>query len=71
MPLTAKGEKIERAMEKQYGEKKGEQVFYASKNAGTISGVDAAAPHCEQTAYLDAVRRGDGEAMKHYLRVAK
>jgi hypothetical protein len=43
MPLTAKGEKIEGAMEKQYGEKKGEKVFYASKNKGTISGVDAIA----------------------------
>jgi hypothetical protein len=27
-------------MKKQYGEKKGEEVFYASKNAGTITGVD-------------------------------
>jgi hypothetical protein len=40
MPLTSKGEEIKNAMEKQYGEKKGEQVFYASKNAGKISGVD-------------------------------
>ena len=41
MPLTAKGEEIKQAMTQQYGAKKGEQVFYASKNAGTISGVDA------------------------------
>jgi hypothetical protein len=40
MPLTAKGEKIESAMKKEYGAKKGESVFYASKNAGTIGGVD-------------------------------
>jgi hypothetical protein len=40
MPLTEKGHEIEANMKKQYGEKKGEQVFYASKNAGTISGVD-------------------------------
>lgn len=40
MPLTARGRKIKRAMTKQYGEKKGESVFYASKNKGTISGVD-------------------------------
>ncbi len=40
MPLTSKGEKILSEMEGQYGEKKGEQVFYASKNAGKISGVD-------------------------------
>lgn len=41
MPLTEKGTKILAAMKKQYGEKKGESVFYASKNAGKISGVDA------------------------------
>lgn len=28
-------------MTKEYGPKKGESVFYASKNAGKISGVDA------------------------------
>lgn len=43
MPLTEKGQEIMHNMEKQYGEKKGEKVFYASKNAGTISGVDGAA----------------------------
>lgn len=40
MPLTEKGEKIEHEMEKEYGEKKGKQVFYASKNKGTIKGVE-------------------------------
>ena len=40
MPLTAKGETIKSAMIAEYGEKKGESVFYASKNAGKISGVD-------------------------------
>jgi hypothetical protein len=40
MPLTGKGEKIKEAMQQQYGQKKGEEVFYASKNAGKISGVD-------------------------------
>lgn len=38
MPLTKKGEKIKRAMKKEYGPKKGEQVFYASQNKGTIKG---------------------------------
>ena len=38
MPLTPKGRKIEGAMEKEYGEKKGEQVFYASINKGKIKG---------------------------------
>jgi hypothetical protein len=41
MPLTEKGSKIKSAMEEQYGPEKGERVFYASRNAGTISGVDA------------------------------
>lgn len=43
MPLTAKGRKIKRAMQKPaskggYSKKKGEQVFYASQNKGTIKG---------------------------------
>jgi len=42
MPLTAKGEKIKSALEKEYGSKKGEQVLYAGKNAGTFTGIDAA-----------------------------
>lgn len=40
MPLTSKGKKIKKAMAKEYGAKKGERVFYASKNAGKIKGVD-------------------------------
>jgi hypothetical protein len=27
-------------MKKEYGKKRGEQVFYASRNKGTIKGVD-------------------------------
>jgi hypothetical protein len=38
MPLSAKGEKILRAMKKQYGSKRGKQIFYASQNKGTITG---------------------------------
>ena len=38
MPLTKKGEKIKRAMEEGYGKKKGDRVFYASQNKGTIKG---------------------------------
>ena len=41
MPLTPKGQKIMKAMQGQYGQKKGESVFYASKNAGTITGVES------------------------------
>ena len=42
MPLTKKGEKIKSAMTKEYGEKKGEEVFYASANKGKIKGVHKA-----------------------------
>ena len=38
MPLTAKGEKIKRAMIEHYGKKKGEEVFYASQKKKTITG---------------------------------
>lgn len=41
MPLTAKGSEIKSALVKEYGEKKGEQVFYAGKNKGTFTGIDA------------------------------
>lgn len=41
MPLTDKGATIMAAMKKEYGGKKGESVFYASRNSGRIKGVDA------------------------------
>lgn len=40
MPLSKKGSKIMGAMKKEYGDKKGEEVFYRSKNAGRIKGVE-------------------------------
>ena len=40
MPMTEKGKTIKEAMKKKYGKKKGEQVFHASKNKGTIKGVE-------------------------------
>jgi hypothetical protein len=39
MPLNKKGKKIKKAMEKEYGKKKGEKIFYASENKGTIKDV--------------------------------
>ena len=39
MPLNKKGKKILKAMEKEYGTKKGKNVFYASENKGTIKGI--------------------------------
>ena len=40
MPFTPKGKKVMAAMDKEYGPEKGEKVFYASRNKGTISGVE-------------------------------
>lgn len=40
MPFTHKGKEIEKHMEKEYGDKKGKSVFFASKNKGTIKGVE-------------------------------
>jgi len=42
MPLTPKGKKIMKSMKEQYGKKKGEQVFYATKNKGKLKGVEKA-----------------------------
>ena len=44
MPLTKKGKKIKAAMLKEYGSKKGEQIFYAAENKGSIKGVTKAKP---------------------------
>lgn len=44
MPLTPKGRKIKASMVEQYGPEKGEEVFYKSKNKGTIKGVDKGTP---------------------------
>jgi len=40
MPLTHKGNTILAAMIEEYGPVKGPKVFYASRNAGTIVGVE-------------------------------
>ena len=63
MPLTAKGEEIKAALEKEYGAKKGEQVLYAGRNKGTFTGIDRV------DAYHDSVRRGEPDAVnKHFPR---
>ena len=41
MPLTPKGKEIKARMKETYGAN-AERVFYASKNKGTITGVDKA-----------------------------
>ena len=40
MPLTDKGKKIMQSMKRTYGGKKGEEVFYATRNADKITGVE-------------------------------
>jgi hypothetical protein len=40
MPLTSKGKKVMKSMKQTYGGKRGEQVFYATANAGKLSGVE-------------------------------
>lgn len=40
MPLTRKGMKVRRAMRKEYGKAKGDQVFYASAASGRLKGVE-------------------------------
>lgn len=39
MPLSRKGRKIRAAMREEYGKEKGDRVFYASENKGTIKGL--------------------------------
>lgn len=53
MPLTEKGRKIMRSMKGQYGKKKGESVFYASENKGTIKGVHRRGPHKRKSRNMD------------------
>jgi len=42
MPLNEKGKKIMTSMKKQYGKKKGEEVFYAMENSGKLKKVTKA-----------------------------
>lgn len=39
MPLTEKGTKIKKELEKQYGSEKGKSIFYAMENKGKLKGV--------------------------------
>lgn len=40
MPLTKKGSKILNKMKEEYGKERGQRVFYAAANKGTIKGID-------------------------------
>lgn len=69
MPLTAKGSEILANMRKEYGEKKGESVFYASRNAGKISGVDRSDEWSDEARKKAAeARRGSGFSSTKDLR---
>jgi hypothetical protein len=59
VPLTGKGQEILSSMEKQYGSKeKAEEVLYASKNAGTITGIDAAKDATEEYSAVSTLPDG-------------
>ena len=67
MPLNKKGEKIMSAMKKEYGGKKGERVFYASRNKGRIKGVEYSNKHASAHARTECqgvVMMGKHQACK-------
>lgn len=41
MPLTAKGKKILAELKEEYGEEKGEEIFYKGINSGRFTGVES------------------------------
>jgi hypothetical protein len=61
MPLNKKGKKIMKNMRKEYGSEKGKEVFYASKNKGTIKGVELEDDDFQQH---EEVRGANSDAMK-------
>lgn len=44
MPLNKKGKKIKKNFEKEYGKQKGDSIFYASINKGTVKGATKKKP---------------------------
>lgn len=44
-------------MQNEYGSKKGESVFYASRNKGTISGVEKDEKKKKKKGQADAIKR--------------
>lgn len=70
MPLTAKGEEILAKFREEYGDK-AEEMFYAAKNAGTISGVDSDKKLSERLDSLAQQVNGLGEKAKEVLEKVK
>ena len=63
MPLTEKGKKIKRNMEQEYGKERGDRVFYASQNKGTIKGTHKKRPAKKKAA---GRRRSSGRRTRGY-----
>jgi 8-oxo-dGTP pyrophosphatase MutT (NUDIX family) len=59
MPLTKKGEEILAKMTSEYGEEKGKEVFYASRNSGKITGVDSAEPETMPSGIEESLAQQD------------
>jgi hypothetical protein len=72
MPLTAKGEKIRKAMHSQYGAKKGESVFYASINKGTIKGAEKSGERPNPSTHTPLNFSGHPKhSVKHHIKSAR
>ena len=65
MPLTAKGAEIKKALTKEYGAAKGEQILYAGKNAGTFTGIDSAKLESAVAKCDEFSRRVVGKSIEH------
>ena len=63
MPLTKKGMKIRRAMEKYYGRDKGKAVFYASEQKGSL-GEGVVKEKKKGSSGTDVSRRGTPKSEK-------
>ena len=62
MPLNKKGKKIKKAMQKQYGKKKGEKVFYAMESSGKLKKVIKAASGRDAGMGMGGKSRGDSKS---------
>lgn len=60
MPLSPHGERMKQRMVEEYGDKKGQSVFYASVNAGK-PGFENSEPSQRPNAIQRRIKRGLGE----------
>ncbi len=59
MPLTAKGTEILKALRSEYGEEKGERVFYAMRNMEKIKGVEGSRNDMSEDEFQEMARLWD------------